>query len=109
MTRLATFAPIYCVITDILLTLPKGYESACNALANSQYRVLVSDIGLPDGNGFDLITEPKRRQALIGVVLMAYTSRRDLKRGMDAGFDHYLSKSLDVCQLRTILNGLANW
>jgi hypothetical protein len=82
----------------------ENYRSASDLLATFQFNVLVSDIGLPDGNGFDLVKEAKQRQSLVSIALTAYSSRTDVKRGKDAGFDHYLCKPCDISELRTILN-----
>jgi DNA-binding response OmpR family regulator len=82
----------------------ENYRLASDLLATFQFHVLVCDIGLPDGNGCDLVKEAKRRQPLVSIALTAYTSRSDVQRGRDAGFDHYLCKPCDVGELRTILS-----
>ena len=82
----------------------ENYRSASDLLAMSQFHVLLCDIDLPDGNGCDLVKEAKQRQPLIGIALTAYSSRDDVQRGRDAGFDHYLCKPCDISELRTILS-----
>ena len=80
------------------------YRSASESLEKSQFDVLLSDIGLPDGNGCDLATEAKKKNTLVAIALTAWTRACDIQQGIQAGFDHYLSKPLDVLQLRTILS-----
>ena len=80
------------------------YESALAALSKSQFHILLSDIALPDGNGRDLVFEAKRRQDLIAVALSACSSGEDIQLGKAAGFDHYLTKPLDVAHLRSLLS-----
>ncbi|MGI8821645.1 MAG: response regulator [Chthoniobacterales bacterium] len=72
------------------------------------FDVLVSDIGLPDGNGLDLVAEAKRRQGFrITVALTALASAADHERGHQAGFDHYLTKPFDFGKLRSLLHQAA--
>jgi CheY-like chemotaxis protein len=74
-------------------------------LDNLRFDVLVSDIGLPDGDGFELVGEAKRRQPLARTVaLTALTGEEDRERGRRAGFDHYLTKPLEFEKLRGLLN-----
>ena len=82
----------------------ENYRSASDLLATFQFNVLLCDIGLPDGNGFDLVKEAKQRQSLVSIALTAYSSPSDVQRGRDVGFDHYLCKPCDVSELRTILS-----
>jgi CheY-like chemotaxis protein len=74
-------------------------------LGQTRVDVLLSDLGLPDGNGLDLVAEAKKLQpGLFAIALTARASQEDLEQGARAGFDHYLTKPFDFHQLRTILN-----
>ena len=74
-------------------------------LAQRPFDVLLSDVGLPDGNGLELVTKAKKLQpGLIAIALTARGSEHDHELGRRAGFDHYLTKPFDFHQLRTILN-----
>ncbi len=74
-------------------------------LAQTQVDVLLSDLGLPDGNGLELVAEAKKLQpGLVAIALTARASEQDIEEGERAGFDHYLTKPFDFHQLRTILN-----
>lgn len=75
-------------------------------LENLRFDVLLSDIGLPDGNGLQLVEEAKRRQTFSKTVaLTAWDTDEDRERGRRAGFDHYLTKPLDFNVLRGVLAG----
>ena len=59
--------------------------------------VLVSDISMPDGDGYALIREVRRRESASGghlpaVAVTAYAGARDRETAIAAGFDHYLAK-----------------
>lgn len=79
-------------------------EDALCLLNNLQFDVLVSDIGLPDGSGLDLIVEAKKRQPWRKTVaLTALGQKNDRERGLQAGFDEYLTKPFDFHKLRSLL------
>ncbi len=78
---------------------------ALELLAHNQVDVLLSDLGLPDGDGLELVAQAKKMQpGLTAIALTARGSEHDLELGERAGFDHYLTKPFDFHQLRTILN-----
>lgn len=65
-----------------------------------RFEVLVSDLGLPRVNGFDLVKAVRRRgQDLPAVALTAYAGADDLRRSLEAGFDDHLAKPVDPQQL----------
>jgi CheY-like chemotaxis protein len=79
-------------------------KAAFSFLAHFRFDALVSDIGLPDGNGLQVVAELKRRtKATLAVALTAYGDASDKESGRRAGFDHYLTKPLDAGQLRFVL------
>ena len=45
---------------------------ALNAVRSQSFDVIVSDIGLPDGTGYDIMSEAKRTGQMIGVALTGY-------------------------------------
>ncbi len=63
------------------------------ALARKEkFDLLVSDIGLPDGSGFDLMRELREHHGLKGVALTGYGMEEDVRRSYDAGFVTHLTK-----------------
>jgi DNA-binding response OmpR family regulator len=66
--------------------------------------VVVSDIGLPDRNGYDFIAEARERTpGLTTIAVSAYFTAADQKRGNDAGFDMFFAKPVDLAALRRVL------
>lgn len=79
-------------------------QDALRLLENLRFDVLVSDIGLPDGNGLDLVAEAKKRQPWKKTVaLTAHERSGEKELGLRAGFDEYLTKPFDFHQLRSLL------
>jgi CheY-like chemotaxis protein len=79
-------------------------EQALELLRGDRPDVLVSDIGMPETDGFELIRRV-RAQADAGlsrvpaVALTAFTRRDDERRALQEGFDRYLPKPVDATAL----------
>ncbi len=72
--------------------------------------VIVSDIALPDGTGYALVSEARRRgKPVLAIALSGYTYPSDVRIAKLTGFDHHLSKPCDCGYLRTILQDRARW
>ena len=66
--------------------------------------VILSDIGLPDQNGYDFIAEVRRHNSQVtAIAVSAYFTAADQERGHDAGFDMHFSKPVDLLSLRLAL------
>ncbi|HEX8914480.1 MAG TPA: response regulator, partial [Humisphaera sp.] len=66
--------------------------SAIQVIESHPFDVLVSDIGLPDGSGLDLMRHVRRRLAIRGVVLSGFGMEEDVRRSLEAGFLEHLTK-----------------
>ena len=72
--------------------------------AEQEFHLLISDIGLPDGNGFDLMKELRgRHNSLQGIALTGYGMEQDLACSRDAGFGAHLTKPVRVQSLEEAL------
>lgn len=65
-------------------------------IAGQQFDLLISDIGLPDGSGFDLMREMRVHSALRGIALTGYGMEEDISRSREAGFVVHLTKPISV-------------
>jgi PAS domain S-box-containing protein len=82
-------------------------QNALEIVASQQFDLVLCDIGLPDGTGYDVITEAKRKQALKAVALTGFGTDEDIRRGKEAGFDFHLVKPVDFHELRSVLDQVA--
>ncbi|MEY2497223.1 MAG: hypothetical protein QOD12_779 [Verrucomicrobiota bacterium] len=74
-------------------------------LLADRWDVIISDIALPDGSGYALVSEAKRRHAgILEIALSGYGSAVDVEIGKMAGFDHHLTKPFDCGAIRSLLN-----
>jgi signal transduction histidine kinase len=82
-----------------------GSVTEALAVADRQdFDVLISDIGLPDGDGYQLIGELRtRRRNLVGIALTGYGMEGDVSRSHAAGFVTHLTKPVNVRALETAL------
>lgn len=68
--------------------------------------VVISDIGMPGIDGYELAKQLRQEPRLKDVVLVALTGYgqvSDRQRAKDAGFDHHIVKPVDVSNLQTLL------
>ena len=78
-------------------------QSALEIVESKEFDVVLSDIGLPDGSGYDIISQAKRRQPVKGVALTGFDKDEDIRRSKEAGFDFHLTKPVDFHELRSVL------
>ncbi len=70
--------------------------------------IALIDLGLPDGNGLDLITQLRGGGHRLGIiVLTARSALRDKVAGLTGGADHYLPKGNDLDELAATVAALA--
>lgn len=75
-------------------------------LKQHTFDVVVLDVMLPDGNGFDLCQQLHRRWNLPVILLTARDTAADRVRGLDLGADDYLTKPFEPRELVARLNSV---
>ena len=81
-------------------------EEARELIANENPEVIFSDIGLPGMNGFEFAEELNSDQELKKIPLIAMTGsshNQDIARATAAGFDYFLSKPIDINEVRGVI------
>src|SRR6266566_4717991 len=89
----------------------RGYEvhpandirSALDIATGKHFDVLVSDIGLPDGSGIDLLKALRAKGEVFGIALSGFGMEEDIRRSGEAGFSHHLVKPVDLNKLDSII------
>jgi two-component system, chemotaxis family, CheB/CheR fusion protein len=82
-------------------------ENAINIINSKQFDVLLCDIALPDGSGYDVIAAAKKKHPVKAVALTGFGGTEDVERGKKAGFDFHLTKPVDFHELRAVLGQIA--
>jgi CheY-like chemotaxis protein len=74
--------------------------------------VLVSDVGMPEQDGYDLIREVRKRghqvADLPAVALTAFARKDDVREALEAGFQMHLPKPVDVRDLMAAIAHLVH-
>jgi PAS domain S-box-containing protein len=77
-------------------------EAALQKVAGGPPDVIVSDIGMPNRDGFDLIRSLQERQSSVPLIaLTAFARAEDRTRTILAGFDAHITKPADPAELIT--------
>lgn len=90
------------------ISLAVGAEDALSMINSKEFDVVLCDIALPDGTGYDVVAEAKRkRRPIKAVALTGFSGTEDVERGKQAGFDFHLGKPVDFHELRAVLGRIA--
>lgn len=74
--------------------------TALKAAAEHQFDLLVSDLGLPDASGLDLMRELRARGVMLpAIALSGYGQEHDVRKSHEAGFSAHLVKPADIERL----------
>lgn len=65
-----------------------------------QYSLVLLDVNLPDGSGFDFLQEIKREYDICVIMLTANDMETDIVAGLNAGADDYITKPFSLAVLR---------
>jgi CheY-like chemotaxis protein len=79
---------------------------ALDALAECKPKFMLVDISMPGMDGYELARQIRHQRELDDVTLIALTGwgqAEDRHRSLSAGFDHHLTKPVDVSALRALL------
>ena len=85
------------------ISIAESAKSALEILGSKTLDVVLSDIGLPDGSGYEIISEAKRKQNVTGIALTGFGTEKDIEKSKMAGFDYHLTKPIDFHELRSVL------
>jgi PAS domain S-box-containing protein len=83
-------------------------KSALEAAAKTSLDLVISDIGLPDGHGTDLMRELRRLYGVHGIALTGFGSDTDIAASHEAGFHAHLTKPVAIEKLQEIMDDLFN-
>jgi CheY-like chemotaxis protein len=93
----------------------KGYEvgtagtvdEALEAINRGGFDVLLSDLGLPDGTGCDLMRKvAEQGHQIKGIALSGYGTAEDISRSLEAGFLAHLVKPVSFQSLHDALQSV---
>jgi signal transduction histidine kinase len=72
---------------------------ALDLASRETFDLMVSDIGLPDATGYQLMREIKTRYGISGIAMSGYGMDEDVRKSREAGFSDHLVKPISFAQL----------
>ena len=66
---------------------------------SAAFDILISDLGLPDGTGYEVMEALRSGSPVVGVALSGYGMETDVTQSAAAGFQYHLTKPVDAQKL----------
>ena len=79
-------------------------KEAKDLAAANKFDMVISDVGLPDGTGFELMSSLKAVYGMRGVCVTGYGMDDDIKMSKEAGFDIHVVKPVDMQALQNAIS-----
>ena len=89
---------------DISLIQCFDIASATDDMKKHAVDLLILDINLPDGNGFDFLKIIKQQYKVAVIILTANDLETDIVAGLELGADDYITKPFSLAVLRARVN-----
>lgn len=90
------------------VTSAASVREALDLASKQPFDLLISDIGLPDGSGLDIMRNLRDRLHIQGVAVSGFGQAEDLRRSREAGFVEHLVKPVNFQMLESVVNRLSS-
>ena len=74
----------------------RDMRSAMEAAEQGEFDLLISDVGLPDGSGLELMTRLRTTSGIRGIAISGFGMNGDVEKSLQAGFLEHLVKPVDL-------------
>jgi DNA-binding response OmpR family regulator len=78
-------------------------RSALETAQNDQFDLLISDLGLPDGSGVELMRRLRSNSSIRGIAISGFGAMADREKSFDAGFSEHLVKPVNAERLEAAI------
>jgi PAS domain S-box-containing protein len=82
-------------------------KSALQLAAATEFDLLISDLGLPDGTGMELMQTLHNKSPIKAIALSGSGMENDIQNCLNAGFAHHLTKPINLEALNRLIQRLA--
>jgi CheY-like chemotaxis protein len=82
-------------------------HGALNLAASNNYDLLISDLGLPDGSGHELMNRLRERNSIKAIAISGFGMERDIEASRASGFSEHLVKPIEFARLEAVISELA--
>ncbi len=101
------YLQIYLEDTGHTVVSARTMAESLAALPGADCDVLISDIGLPDGNGWDLLRRVRLPRPIYAIAMSGFGMNADQARSRAAGYRHHLLKPFALENLDAMLEEAA--
>jgi signal transduction histidine kinase len=88
------------------ITIAHSAEQAVEKVRIQEFDLLISDIGLPDRSGYELMRELRANKPLPGIALSGFGTEQDVNQAKEAGFAEHLTKPINFERLEKTIQTL---
>ena len=88
------------------ITVAHSAEQAVEKVHSQDFDLLISDIGLPDRSGYELMREVRLKKDLPGIALSGFGSEQDISQAREAGFSEHLTKPINFERLEKTIQSV---
>jgi hypothetical protein len=84
----------------------ENMTEALRIARQQHFDILLSDIGLPDGSGLELLRRIRSIREVPALALSGFGMDDDIERSLDAGFSDHLTKPVSIDRLQAAIEQL---
>jgi CheY-like chemotaxis protein len=88
------------------ITIAHSADQAVEQTQANEFDLVISDIGLPDRSGYELMRELRASKGLLGIALSGFGSEQDVTKAREAGFSEHLTKPINFDRLEEAIHAL---
>jgi len=88
------------------ITVAYSADQAVEKTRQEDFDLLISDIGLPDRSGYELMRELRESKGLPGIALSGFGMENDVSKARAAGFSEHLTKPINFERLEEAIRHL---
>ncbi len=90
-----------------VVNLAHSVTAALELAEREPFDLLVSDLGLPDGTGHDLMRQLRSHRPVPGIAMSGFGMEEDLRKSKEAGFSEHLVKPISAQKLEQCIRRIA--
>ncbi|HXM32349.1 MAG TPA: response regulator, partial [Chthoniobacterales bacterium] len=88
------------------VTIAHTADQAVEKAQHEEFDLVISDIGLPDRSGYELMRELSAMKGLRGIALSGFGMENDVSRARASGFSEHLTKPINFDRLEESIQSL---
>ena len=102
----ATFISLFLQRSGHQVTVLPGGQTALSRDDLANFDVILSDIGLPDVNGWDLMRQLRSRTRAYAIAMSGFGGEADVQRSLVSGYQYHLVKPFGPAALEEVLRNV---